>query len=92
MIISKLSTKNTYEVGSSSKTSDGLPTKAIATDNFLLFPPLNVKHILFVCSFKSSKSIRDKHVFKFNSFRIPLRRLYISIVSNTVICSINGST
>ena len=80
-----MSVQKTYEVGSSSKTNDGLPTRAMATDNFLLFPPLNVKHILFMCSFKSSKSIRDKHVFRLNSFRIPLRRLYISIVSNTVI-------
>jgi hypothetical protein len=31
-----------YEVGSSNKTTLGDPTRAIATDNFLLLPPLSV--------------------------------------------------
>ena len=74
-----------YDVGSSSNIKAGLPTKAIATDNFLLLPPLNVKHILFKLSFKSSKSINDKQVLSVNSFLIPLNLAYISIVSNTVI-------
>ncbi len=82
---------NLYEVGSSNKITIGLPTKAIATDNFLLLPPDKVKHILFLCSFKSSKSIKERLVFEINSFLMPLNLKYINIVSKTVIWSINGS-
>lgn len=32
----------TYDVGSSNKTTAGLPTREMATESFRLFPPLNV--------------------------------------------------
>ena len=74
-----------YVVGSSNKIKAGLPIKEIATDNFLLLPPLKVKHILFLFSVKDNISIKDKHVFTTKLFFIPLRRAYNIIVSKTVI-------
>lgn len=39
--------------GSSKKTKGGLPIKAIATDNFLLFPPESTLALILVYSTKS---------------------------------------
>jgi hypothetical protein len=42
MTITSKKEKNSYDVGSSKRTTTGLPTKEMATESFLLFPPDNV--------------------------------------------------